>query len=304
MAAKQPPHSRSTRQLGQLVREEFLRLPAPTRAAILATFGKRAPWDPRFDHLSPPSAVGLGVGPPDVVGIGVQKAGTTWWQALLATHPGFYAHPGVHKERHFFARFYSAEMTDADVAVYHRWFPRPEGCLTGEWTPDYLHQDWVPAALQRAAPAAKLIVILRDPVERYRSGLGHHVAHSGGVTPTLAADAFARGFYSEPLARYEALFPTDSLLVLQYEACRDDPAGELARTLRFVGLDDTWRPPQLAVAVNRASPTTTVELPARRRRELAEHYAADMAAVAAAYPTVDLDRWPAARLVGLASSGP
>lgn len=279
-----------------LAQQQFLRLPAPTRRALLAAAGKRAPWDPRFDHGRAPEAAGLAVGPPDVVGIGVQKAGTTWWHSLLARHPDVYAHPGIHKERHFFARFYAGGLQDADVAAYHRWFPRPPGKLTGEWTPDYLCQDWVPAQLHRAAPDAKLLVILRDPVERYRSGLQHDLEYRGRLSPASAMEAFRRGLYADDLARYEAIWGRDRLLVLQFERCRDDPANELARTLRFLGLDDNWRPDDLAARVNRTARADGVALSEARRRDLAEAYAPDLARLAAAHPELDLDRWPATHL--------
>ena len=122
------------------------------------------------------------VGAPDFVGIGVQKAGTTWWHGLIAAHPQVSARPDFHKERHFFDRFAVRAFGPADVSGYHGWFPRQPGTLAGEWTPDYVHMPWVPALLAQAAPKARLLVLLRDPVERLRSGLSHQRAQRGRVT--------------------------------------------------------------------------------------------------------------------------
>ena len=55
---------------------------------------------------------------------------------------------------------------------YKQYFPRPAGSLVGEKTPGYLYQPWVPPMLTGRARDAKLIVLMRDPVERYISNLG------------------------------------------------------------------------------------------------------------------------------------
>src|SRR6266516_2935809 len=144
-------------------RDRFLALPPRTRRVVLRAFGRRAPWDPGFDFHAPDCPPGLKTGPPSFVGVGVQKAGTTWWFSLIERHPGVYAHPGFHKERHFFSQFWARDFSDADVAEYHRWFPRPPGMLTGEWTPDYASAHWVAPMLHAAAPEAKLLLMLRDP---------------------------------------------------------------------------------------------------------------------------------------------
>jgi hypothetical protein len=207
-----------------------------------------------------------------------------------------YEHPGFHKERHFFDRFWAGGFEERDVAEYHRWFPRPPGRKAGEWTPDYLHQDWVAPLLVRAAPQARVVALLRDPVERYRSGLAHHRARGERVTPMVASDAFARGLYALQLERLEANFDPSQVLVLQYEACKEAPAQALAQTLRFLGLDDTWVPTGLGEPVN---PTGSAgpDLSPRRRAELAQAYAPDLARLAQLHPELDLDRWPSARTV-------
>ncbi|MGH9103586.1 MAG: sulfotransferase domain-containing protein [Acidimicrobiales bacterium] len=279
--------------LRDITRTGFLRLPPSTRRAVLGALGRRGPWDPRFDRHAPGAGPGLVTGPPDFVGVGVQKAGTTWWYSLLALHPDVYDHVAFHKERHFFSPFWAGGFGPGDVAEYHRWFPRPPGQLTGEWTPDYLHQHWVAPLLRRSAPEARIMVLLRDPVDRYRSGLAHHLEHGERITPLIASDAFVRGLYADALGRLEVLYGADRVLVLQYEAYRDAPAARLAETLRFLGLDDTWQPPDLRSRVN---PTRVpkVDLDEGECRHLAELYADDVARLGQRYPHLDLDRWPSA----------
>ena len=131
-------------------------------------------------------------GPPDFVGVGTQRSGTTWWFKTLLGHPQIRPPRGRRKELHFFDRFCARELLDADVAEYHELFPRKPGQITGEWTPRYMHDFWTPRLLARAAPEAKLLIMFRDPVERYRSG----VLHQGQRTPYrdaawLATDAIS-----------------------------------------------------------------------------------------------------------------
>ena len=92
-----------------------------------------------FDPSPPQATADEITGPPDFVGIGVQKAGTTWWFDAICAHPDVYSRRDIHKERHFFGRYAIEPFGSADSSLYHDWFPRPAGTLTGEWTPDYMH---------------------------------------------------------------------------------------------------------------------------------------------------------------------
>ena len=276
----------------------FLRLPPDLQRRTLHLVRRYAPWEAGFAHDRPPEPdPGWLVAPPDFVGIGVQKAGTTWWHALVEAHPGVHRVPGAHKERHFFGRFAVQDFGAADVVAYHRWFARPPGALAGEWTPDYCHQPWVGALLAEAAPEARLLVLLRDPVARLRSGLAHHRARGDLPAAVAAADAFARGFYARELAPYREHFGP-RMLVLQYEACVDDPARWLATTYRFLGLDDAFSPEGLRRPVN---PTPSpLRLPAGFEAAAADAYRADAVELASWFSELDLDRWPS---VARASGG-
>ncbi|MGH9177590.1 MAG: sulfotransferase family protein [Acidimicrobiales bacterium] len=273
----------------EMGRRRFVELPYGVQRRVLRALGKRAPWDPGFDLTAPPVPDGLLAGPPDFVGIGVQKAGTTWWSSLIDAHPGVYAHPGFHKERHYFDRFWGEPFTEEHVAGYHQWFPRPAGRRTGCWTPDYLHQHWTAPLLHAAAPEAKLLVLVRDPVERYVSGVTHDVAR-GDRRPAVATLAFARGLCTAALARYERFFGRDRLLVLQYEACREAPHPALAETFAFLGLEP-WQPASIREPVN---PTGGPKVPLAdsERLELIARYRDEAVALAERYPTIDLSRWP------------
>jgi hypothetical protein len=269
----------------------FAALPASTRRRFLHARGRYAPWEEGFDFTPPVLHEGEVTGPPDFVGIGAQKAGTTWWYDLIAAHPQVACRPDIHKERHFFDRFATSPFGPADRSRYHGWFPRPSGFVTGEWTPDYVHLPWVPALLAEAAPQTRLLVLLRDPVERLRSGLSHHRRHEGRLDAQACADAVARGFYEQALARWMAYFPSEQFLLLQYERCLADPVGQLARTYDFLGLA-----PFVPDGIERrvSSTRNSVDLDPDTRRRLADLYAPDVVALATHHPDLELDlgRWP------------
>jgi hypothetical protein len=195
-------------------------------------------------------------GPPDFVGVGAQRCGTTWWFRMLIRHKRVRPPRRLDdaefrkKELHFFDRFDARPMTDTDVAGYHHLFPRPRESVAGEWTPGYMESFATPRLLHRAAPEARLLVLLRDPIERFRSGVMHRMSRGGPDRSfqTAAVDAIGRSRYARQLERLLEFYPAERILVLQYERCRADPHGEWLRTLRFLGIDDDQEPPEFEQA--------------------------------------------------------
>jgi len=241
------------------------------------------------------------IGPPDFVGVGTQKAGTSWWNALVEAHPDVYRHKGQPKELHYFDVQWDRPWSAADATRYARYFPRPTGSISGEWTPGYMIDFWAPALIARAAPQARILVLLRDPIDRFRSGLTHtDDATAASLSHRDAAGAFGRGLYAQQLRRVLDAFPREQVLILQYEACRQEPAAELARTFAFLGLRAVDLPP--SSFTREVNPTTgrKVELTAGLRAALQDGYAIDLEELRTLVPDLDLARWPTARATGLA----
>src|SRR5215218_68049 len=153
--------------------------------------------------------------PPDFVGVGASGSGIAWWHSLLLAHPEIAPARGRRRALHFFDEFCARELTGGDVAAYCEQFPHRPGKLRGEWTGRYMADAWTPPLLRRAAPDAKLLMLLSDPIERYRAVFGAQ------------------------LARLQRFFDPAQILVLQYERCRRDPLGQYRRTLEFLGVRDT-----------------------------------------------------------------
>ncbi len=274
-----------------------MRLSPTTRRRILHGMGRYAPWEPKFDFTPPALAPGNRTGPPDFVGIGVQKAGTTWWYERIVAHPGVFAPAGVHKERHYFDRFGARPMTAVDAAGYDGWFPRPAGKLTGEWTPDYFTFPWVPRLLARTAPDARLLLLLRDPVERFRSGLAHHARMGQPVDGAAMVNAVVRGRYHAALETWLDHVDATRLLVLQHERCVLEPDVEMARTLAHLGLAPTNATEQSPALLRSPDPV----LPAGRARQelgdevvdfLVELYEPDVVDLRQAVGDLDVALWP------------
>jgi hypothetical protein len=181
-------------------------------------------------------------GPPDFIGVGTQRSGTTWWFQTLLGHPQIRPPRSRRKELHFFDRFCMRELRDSDIAEYHELFPRKPGQIVGEWTPRYMHDFWTPRLLARAAPEAKLLIMFRDPVERFRSGVPHRLSRTPDARIEAAtADAIERGRYATQLARLLNCHDESKILILQYEKCVADPVGQYRRTLTFLGVDAEHR---------------------------------------------------------------
>jgi hypothetical protein len=214
-------------------------------------------------------------GPPDFVGVGALASGIGWWHELLLAHPEIRPPQGDDRELHFFDRFCAAELTGADIVAYHALFQRPHGTICGEWTRRYMFDPWTPPLLRRAAPDARLLVMVSDPIERYRSVFTDRLAKRAEGETLYMADVVDRRSFGAQLARLYRFYDPRRVLVLQFERCRRDPLGQYRRTLEFLGARDTGfapgplrrkaagRPESLPVAVLRR-----VGLPAGTRRRV------------------------------------
>ena len=186
---------------------------------------------------------------PDFLGLGTQKGGTTTLHRLLEAHSNVFL-PAC-KEVHFFDQnhgagegWYRKHFADA---LPHQ--------LCGEITPFYLFHPDVPGRIHNLLPKARMVVLLRDPVERTISQVFH--ARKRGFEPLDPAAALAaeperlqsgdpvslqkhsylsRSRYLEQLDRYEALFPSKQLLILRSEDLFTAPERIWKQLLSFLQL--------------------------------------------------------------------
>ncbi|HUA42161.1 MAG TPA: sulfotransferase [Streptosporangiaceae bacterium] len=220
---------------------------------------------------------------PDFFVAGAPKAGTTALHAALARHPALYM--SAVKEPKFF-------LTDGppptqggpgDAKTYreHVWHqadyealfdPAPAGALRGESTPFYLYSHDAQRRIKALVPHARLIVVVRDPVERAHSNWTH--LWSAGLDPI---DDFVRacaaeeqriaagwadfwhykriGLYGQQVQHLYSVFPRSQVLLFRYRDLIDDPAGTLDRICVFLGIE-----PGLIADVPRENVTAHPEL--------------------------------------------
>jgi hypothetical protein len=243
------------------------------------------------------------VGPPDFVILGAQKAGTTWWFRLIEAHPGVVQPETQRPELHIFDRLTDTWPTAAEVAAYHRFFPRPDGALAGEKTPEYLSSPWAIPMLAQAAPDAKVIILLRDPIDRYLSGRGHGLRGWRKAGKTFEAEpladrtrmvngAIAMSRYGAQIERVLRHFPREHVLVLQYERCVRDPRAEIARTYAFLGLPPHELADDELTRLRNVSTGERVAISDEHVAVLVEELLPDVRRVCELVPDLDLSLWP------------
>lgn len=211
---------------------------------------------------------------PDVLIIGTQRGGTSSLFQYLARHPD--AVRSVRKEIEYFSTdhamgwsWYRAHFPLTLRALLHRVL-RKARLVTFEATPDYL---FMPQSAQRAAaalPDARIVVLLRDPVERAHSGFKHMTRYGledrtfeeaidaepavvEAELPRIAADPdyralpyrrhayLRRGHYAEQLRPWLERFDPSRVLIMESEELFDDEAAAFAKVVAFLGLR-SWVP--------------------------------------------------------------
>ncbi len=197
---------------------------------------------------------------PSFLIIGAQKCGTTSLYYDLLEHPNI--SPAGKKEIHFFDENY-----EKGIEWYRDFFPPTglfEGMITGEASPRYFFLPPVPERVHRAFPRIKLILLLRNPVDRAYSQYQHNLRNHGldctfeealEMASTLDKERnqlapgdpdfskkyrrfsfLARGIYIRQLERWLHYFPIEQFLILKSEDFFTEPGKTLTEVFTFLGL--------------------------------------------------------------------
>jgi hypothetical protein len=200
--------------------------------------------------------------------LGAARCGTTSLHYWLAQHPDI-AMSAIKEPNHFLFRPGPDGGPQACIAddrrllaksvpdrtAYERLFPAGGARAAGDASPLYLYTRETPQLIADAAPDARLVAIVREPVDRAWS----HFVYVNGDLGERAPEAFAAaaraelplGYepyrtgthflrlsrYAEQLQRYLAVFARDRLLVLSYDDLVGDPPTALRRVCELVGVD-------------------------------------------------------------------
>lgn len=207
---------------------------------------------------------------PDFIIIGAQKAGTSSLFYYLNQHPNL--KPSWIKETHYFAghnRWTGKTLPyEEGIDWYRAQFPKLSDIGASdkvfEASPYYLFHPDAPARIHELLPNVKLIMLLRDPVERAISQWFHNTRRGNEVLPMLQAFKMekermqqkyeiggydtrgyglgaykSRGLYHEQVMRYKKYFSDEQLLILKSEKFFMDPNETVQRVFSFVGVDGT-----------------------------------------------------------------
>jgi Sulfotransferase family len=190
--------------------------------------------------------------------VGAPKAGTTSLYAYLAQHPQVFM-PAV-KEPQFFAQIQPSDEfrhlveSIGDRSRYLRLYHKAgDFAAVGDASPSYLWHPEVPARIKRVVPEAKIIIALRDPIERahshylaeFREGAEHLPFHAALCSdlrrprkgPGISHMYVELGQYAAQVRRYVESFGADRVHVLLFDDLKRSAQRALAAIFQFLGLD-------------------------------------------------------------------
>ena len=238
---------------------------------------------------------------PAFIMIGAQRCGTTSLFRALVGHPQVMS-PAFRKGINYFdlnyfrgERWYTGHFPISEIARRHTsGYGEP---MAFEASGYYLYHPFALERMARDLPAVKLVVMLRDPVERAFSAYKHEQARGyeqesferalelederlAGEIDRMRDDpryeSFShrhhsylhRGHYAEQLERAFGLFPRSQVHIIDSEAYFGQPEQEYRRLLAFLGLHPFQPPAGFGQHNARPGPA----MPAATRRMLAHHY--------------------------------
>ena len=209
---------------------------------------------------------------PNFVVIGAGKSGTTSLYFYLKQHPEIYVPPV--KETNFFAveginLTFSGPRDDVEAKNYFRintlekyqelFADVTTEKAIGEVSPYYIYSQRAPIGIQRHAPTAKIVAILRNPVDRAYSNYLHLFRDGREPLKSFQEAINAEtqrmqdnwspswhyahaGLYHSLLKRYFERFDRDQIKIFLYEDYISKPTEVLSKLFHFLGVDPSFEP--------------------------------------------------------------
>jgi len=195
---------------------------------------------------------------PNLIVIGAAKCGTTSLHEYLDEHPQISM--SREKELHFFV---DRKNWSRGLGWYESQFDA-ETPVRGESSPGYsafpLYRG-VPERMAETIPHARLVYLVRDPVERVVSHYSHRTVNwpemrkleEALADPHLHEWLVTPSRYWLQLEQYLARFPAEQILVVDADELGASRAEVLARIFAFVGVDPTFSSPEFERTHNAAT---------------------------------------------------
>src|SRR4051794_34213444 len=183
---------------------------------------------------------------PNLVVIGAQKCGTSGLHYQLGLHPEIWM--SKPKELNFFIK----ERNWSRGEDWYRAYFDARAKVRGESSPNYTAYPQhlgVPERMRSVIPEAKLIYVVRDPLERIAAHWVHNFAkrrEKGDLRATLThanTSYVVRSQYHMQLQQFLGHYPLEQTLVIEQEELRNQPEATLRRVFEFVGVDPDFSHP-------------------------------------------------------------
>ena len=189
---------------------------------------------------------------PNFLFIGPAKSASTWIFEVLKSHPQIYVPPC--KDIYFFDKYYAKGLD-----WYSEYFMAdPEQTVVGELSHDYLFSTEACERIDRDLPKVKLILCLRNPIDRLYSDYlftRKHGLVSGNVFDALKThpDIWSQSCYYQPVKMYVDRFGRDRVLILDFQEIKERPEKVVEDLYKFLNVDSSYKPPASSEVILPAS---------------------------------------------------
>ena len=219
---------------------------------------------------------------PDFFVIGAGRTGTTSLYHYLDQHPSLsksaydelgYFDVNFHLGLHWYRSLFPSIFTKYKIKLKTNFF------MTYDVTPSYVRRPWNAERIKKLFPNTKLIIVLRNPVDRTYSH--YHLAKKFGETRTfdelvkedmnnilkwnvdskddnyfgtkVEKSFLARGFYAEQLEKWFKLFSTNQIMIVPSEKLASDTQNTMSGIFKFLNLPEFKIPDTKKVNVSQYS---------------------------------------------------
>lgn len=194
----------------------------------------------------------------DFVGIGFTKCGSTWIYKLLDEHPEICV--SKTKETNFFHLNKDLLENKKKLKSYENYYWHCEkGQVRGEFSPGYANKEVALNQIKDLYPDIKIIVALRNPVDRVISSFFFRNRFDKQITERDPDSALREKYenvdgsmYSRPLRKWLKHFPRERIFVMVLEDLASSPEEKTKELFSFLGVDSDFTPASLNKKVNPA----------------------------------------------------
>ena len=189
--------------------------------------------------------------PVNFIGIGGQRCGTTWLHEVLKEHSEITT--SAEKELHFFSSNYHF-----GVNWYQSQFQLNNNSICGEFSTSYLYDIQVPERVKNYNPEIKIILSIRNPIDRFISHHRHEVQGRRFLSDTNNPYEILNnnpayleyGLYFKFIRHWLKHFSKKQLLVILFDEIVKAPEDVVSKIYKHLGVDKLFIPTCLHAIIN------------------------------------------------------